>query len=66
MAQAKPPIDMTSRRKNVKFVCVTIRMSLQTISDTASGVRQYPSTHTDWKNDLKEKKDPEIASKQTQ
>lgn len=43
---------VSNRTKNSSFVCGANRITLHTISDAATGVKQYPNTQTDWKNDL--------------
>lgn len=52
VAHPNPHADVISLRKNKNFVCVNIRNTRQTISATVKGAKQYPSTQTDWKNDL--------------
>lgn len=61
VAHKNPPVDVMSLRKKVKFVWVTTRIARQTMRETASGVRQYPSTQTDWKKDLKQKRCNQIV-----
>lgn len=53
-AQRKPIKVAMSLRKNTNRVCSITRRTLHTISAPATGARQYPNTHTDWKNDLKD------------
>lgn len=55
VAQANPQIVIKKRITKSNVVCVANKMILQNISDNVVGKRQYPSTQTDWKNDLKTK-----------
>lgn len=55
VAHPNPPADVKSLRKNKNLVCVNMRNTRQTIRATAKGAKQYPSTQTDWKNDLENK-----------
>jgi hypothetical protein len=56
VAHKNPAVVETKRRKNKNLVWVAIKMILQTINDAASGVKQYPKTQTDWKKELKTKR----------
>lgn len=56
MAHKNEPIDMAKRIKNKKFVCSNIKINLHNIKANTIGSRQYPNTHTLWKNDLETNK----------
>lgn len=40
VAHAKPPVEVKSLKKNVKFVWLTTRMARQTMREIARGVKQ--------------------------
>lgn len=53
MAHPKPAQVVNNRIKNTRSDCSNIKKNRQTIKAIAIGVKQYPSTQTDWKNELK-------------
>lgn len=53
VAHMKPIVVVVNRRKNKNVVCGANNITLHTSRAMATGVKQYPNTHTDWKNDLK-------------
>jgi len=53
VAQPNPTMVTTNRITKSNVDCFISRIILQTISAIVVGSRQYPRTHTLWKNDLK-------------